>query len=91
MTKIVLTAQVEDAAKWENKMRTHGELFKTMTSTMVYYAVTKDNEVAMCAEVTDVAKFFEVMASPAIAESMAYDGVKRETVKTFVLDKEFKY
>jgi hypothetical protein len=91
MTKIVLTAQVEDSAKWEERLRTHGELLKTTTSTMVYYTVTKDNEVAMCTDVADVAKSMEVMASPAIAESMAYDGVKRETVKIFVLDKEFKY
>ena len=91
MTKIVLTAQVEDAAKWEKRVRTHGELLKTTTSTMVHYAVTKDNEVAMCADVADVAKSFEALASPAIVEAMAYDGVKRETVKTFVLDKEFKF
>ncbi len=30
------------------------------------------------------------MDSPATAEAMASDGVKRETVKVFVLDKEFK-
>ena len=29
------------------------------------------------------------MASPETAEAMAFDGVKRETVKVFVLDKEF--
>jgi hypothetical protein len=91
MTKIVLTAQVEDAAKWEKRLRTHGELLKTTTATTVHYTLTKDNEVAMCADVADVAKYFEVLASPAIAEAMAYDGVKRETVKTFVLDKEFKF
>jgi hypothetical protein len=31
----------------------------------------------------------KAMASPATAEAMAFDGVKRETVKVFVLDKEF--
>ncbi len=29
------------------------------------------------------------MDSPETAEAMALDGVKRETVKVFVLDKEF--
>jgi hypothetical protein len=91
MAKIVLTAKVEDAAKWEKRLRTHGELLKTTTSKTIYYTMTKDNEIAMYAEVADVAKYFEVLGSPAIAESMAYDGVKRETVKTFVLDKEFKF
>jgi hypothetical protein len=91
MAKIVLTAKVENATKWEERLRTHGELLKTTTSKAVYYTVTKDNEVAMYGEAADLDKYFEVMASPAIAESMAYDGAKRETVKTFVLDKEFKY
>ena len=34
--------------------------------------------------------FKKAMESPATAEAMAFDGVKRETVKTFVLDKEVK-
>ena len=35
--------------------------------------------------------FMKVLDSPATAEAMAFDGVKRETVKVFVLDKEFKF
>jgi hypothetical protein len=31
------------------------------------------------------------MDSPATEEAMAYDGVKRDTVKISVLDKEFRY
>jgi hypothetical protein len=31
------------------------------------------------------------MKSPDTAAAMAMDGVKRETVKVFVLDKEFRY
>ena len=33
----------------------------------------------------------EPAADQAIADAMANDGVKRDTVKVFVLDKEFKY
>jgi hypothetical protein len=91
MPKILLTAQVQDAAKWENSFRTHGELLKSMSSTAIHYTVTKGNEVGMCAEVKDAAKYFEVLESKATLEAMAQDGVKRETVKTFVLDKEFKF
>jgi hypothetical protein len=32
--------------------------------------------------------FTRAMESQATVEAMAFDGVKRETVKTFVLDKE---
>jgi hypothetical protein len=34
--------------------------------------------------------FRRAMESQATIEAMAFDGVKRETVKTFVLDKEMK-
>jgi hypothetical protein len=32
----------------------------------------------------------EVLDSPATAEAMKSDGVKRETVQVFILDQEFK-
>jgi len=35
-----------------------------------------------------LAKYLELMDSPETAEAMAQDGVKRETVKVYVLDKE---
>ncbi len=91
MPKIILTAQVEDSAKWEEGFRTHGELLRSMTSTVTYFTITKENELTLYAEPNDVDKFLEVMESPATKEAMAYDGVKRETVKVVVLDKEFTY
>ncbi len=91
MAKVIITAQVEDASKWEEGFRTHGELLRSMTSTVTYFTTTAENEVTLYAEPDDVDKFLEVMDSPATAEAMAYDGVKRETVKVSVLDKEFTY
>ena len=44
----------------------------------------------MHSEAKDVAKYFELLESKATAEAITQDGFKRETVKTFVLDKEFK-
>ncbi|MCH6549111.1 MAG: hypothetical protein IH812_04705 [Proteobacteria bacterium] len=91
MAKVIITAQVEDAAKWEEGFRTHGELLRSMTSTVHYFTITEENELTLYVEPDDVDKFFEIMESPATEEAMAYDGVKRETVKVFVLDKEFRY
>jgi len=91
MAKVIITAQVEDAAKWEEGFRTHGELLRSMTSTVTYFTISKDNELTLYAEPTDVDKFLEVMESPATEEAMAIDGVKRDTVKVSVLDKEFTY
>ncbi len=91
MAKVIITAQVEDSAKWEEGFRTHGELLRSMTSTVTYFTTTAENEVTLYAEPDDIDKFLEVMDSPATAEAMAYDGVKRETVKIVVLDNEFTY
>ena len=91
MPRVIITAQVEDAAKWEAGFRTHGELLRSMSSTVTYIATTAENEVALYAEPADLDQYFAVLESPDTAEAMAYDGVKRETVKVFVLDKEFRY
>ncbi len=91
MARVIITAQVEDSAKWEEGFRTHGELLRSMTSTVTYFTISEDNELTLYAEPDDVDKYFEVLESPATEEAMAYDGVKRETVKVSVLDKEFRY
>ncbi len=91
MAKIIITAKVEDAAKWEEGFRTHGDLLRSMTSTVSYFTISADNELTIYADVDDVDKYFEVMDSPATEEAMAFDGVLRDTVKVAVLDKEFTY
>ena len=89
MARIIQTAQVEDSASWETAFRTHGEIFRGYTATAIHFSATGENEVAILWEADDPDKFLEQLASPETAEAMATDGVKRETVKTFVLDKEF--
>jgi hypothetical protein len=91
MAKVIITAKVEDAKKWEKGFRTHGELLRSMTSTVTYFTISKDNELTLYAEPTDVDKYFQVLESPATKKAMEYDGVKRDTVKVSVLDKEFRY
>ena len=91
MTKVVVTAEVEDPVKWEQSFRTHGDLFRSQTITKpVGIATIEGNQVAVCFEPDDLAAFMKFVASPATAEAMDSDGVKRDTVKVFVLDKEFK-
>jgi hypothetical protein len=90
MTKVLITAQVEDSAKWEAGFRTHADLFRKMSITKMEFLTTANNEVAICGETSDLNKYMEIFNSPATAEAMAFDGVKRETVKVYVLDKELK-
>ena len=90
MSMVIITAQVQDPVKWEAGFRTHGDLFRTYTiRTPIHYAIAGD-EVSICMEPESLKSFMEGMESQATAEAMAFDGVKRETVKTFVLDKEMK-
>ena len=66
-------------------------IFRIAKATAIHFAATDDNEVAILWEVANLEKFLEMLDSPETAEAMAYDGVKRETVKLFVLDKEFNF
>ena len=88
MPKVIVTAQVENSANWENGFRSHARLFKDYTATAIDFSATDDNEVAILWDVTNLDRYLELMDSPETAEAMAQDGVKRETVRVYVLDKE---
>ena len=91
MARVVVTAQVEDAVKWEKSFRTHGDFFRSQTVTKpINFATIEGNMVAVCAEPDNLDTFMKILNSAATADAMTADGVKRETVKVFVLDKEFK-
>ena len=87
MPKVVVTAQVEDSANWEIGFRSHASLFNDYTATAISFTATDDNEVAILWDVTNLGRYLELMDSPETAEAMAQDGVKRETVRVYVLDK----
>ena len=89
MPKVVVFAEVEDLKKWEVGFRTHGDLFRQMAVSRMEYATGGGNQIAVFGETNDVGAYMKVFNSPATAEAMAADGVKRDTVKMFVLDKEF--
>jgi hypothetical protein len=90
MAKVVVTAQVQDPVKWEAGFRTHGDLFRSMKVRDAMHYAIKGNEISVFAETDNLDAFLRVMESEATAEAMAFDGVKRETVKLVVFDKEFK-
>lgn len=91
MPKVVITAQVEDVAKWEEGFRTHADLFRKQTTTRIDFGATEGNYVALSLEIDNLDTWMKILDSPATADAMAFDGVKRDTVKIFVLDKEFDF
>lgn len=89
MTKVIITANVKDSAKWETGFRSHADLFRGMSlSKSIQFSANDNNEVAICLEPDDLKLYLKGLDSQDTADAMAYDGVKRETVKIFVLDKE---
>jgi hypothetical protein len=56
----------------------------------ITYGISEGNRIAVCGEPSDLAAYMKVLESPATAEAMAFDGVLRDTVKVFVLDKEIE-
>ena len=90
MAKILVIAKCKDQAKWEAGFRTRGEFFRTTygIAKPVSYGMGDDDYVGTCFETSDVAKFLSAIALTETAEAMEGDGLLRETVKVFVLDKE---
>ncbi|MCZ6671828.1 MAG: hypothetical protein O7C75_02705 [Verrucomicrobia bacterium] len=93
MPNIIATGEVEDLIKWEEGFGTHGELFRSQTikSPVSFTTVNEGNQIVVSFEVSDVDTFFKELESPDTAEAMENDGVKRETVKFFVLDKKMEF
>ena len=87
MPRVLVIAEVENLEKWENGFRTHGDLFKQMGVSTMEFGTGEGNRVAVCGETTNMDAYMKVFNSPATAAAMASDGVKRETVQMFVLDK----
>jgi hypothetical protein len=90
MPRIVLTAVVEDSTDWERKFRSHGDLFRRIWPGPVpdiHLATHEQNEVALCFDVDDVDGWWAMQERPEIAEAMEKDGVRRDSVKIFVLDR----
>ena len=90
MSGVVLTAHVKDSAKWEKGFRSHGELFKRNNISLIHYTITSNNDVVMYSETDDVDAYMKLVQSPATVQAMADDGVERDTVKVYLLNKELK-
>lgn len=91
MKKVIITAKVEDSAKWEEGFRTHGELFKRLTCVSpIHISIQEGNEVALLSDVENLDTYMKILETEGPA-AMANDGVIKETVKIFVMDKEFHF
>lgn len=76
---------MEDLRKWEENFRTHGELFRRQTIDGQYdHTMIEDgNRVILCADVSDVDRFFKVLDTRDAEDAKDFDGVNRETIEFF--------
>jgi hypothetical protein len=94
MARVIITATVNNVAAWEKSFRTHGALFRSQPGESPYLiGSTNSNDVAVSAVVADgdIDAYIESLQSKETTDAMAADGVQRESVKVFVLDREFKF
>ena len=93
MPRIVAMIQVEDLPEWEKNFRTHGDLFRrqTIQGHYDYIMIKEGNRVVLSADVDDIETFFEVLKTPDASDAIDLDGVKRDTIRFYVLDKTFKF
>lgn len=90
MPKVIVTVQAENGKRWETEFRKHGDLFRKYSlRAPIHFAVT-GNDLTICFEPDNLETFRTQMESPDSAAAMKNDGVKRDTLKVVVLDKEMK-
>ena len=87
MTAVVVTAEVENGSEWEQKFRTHVDLFREYSISKPVQFAVDGNHVTICFEPDDLDKYMSLMDSEATVQAMTHDGVKRETVKIVPLDR----
>ena len=92
MAKFLVTAEVEDRTEWEESFRTHGALFAGFGfKSPIVIGTNDNNEVAVLISVDDVQAAMAILSSPDNVQAMEADGVKRDTVRALILDKEFSF
>lgn len=89
--RIVLTAEVADVAAWEEKFRTHGGMFRDQGTVSPILIGVNGNTVAVAESVEDLDSFMATLESEETIAAMQEDGVNRDSVKVFVLDREFTF
>ena len=86
MTKVMVSAEVENIERWKTGFATHSELFKKQAVTVAYYGAGEKNKGVACFETEDLNAFMEILESSDTAEAMSHDGIIDGTVEIFVLD-----
>ena len=91
MTRIVFTAKVKDAVKWEEGYREHAPMLRDkpgVTKPIHFSTSAETNEICIQGEPDNLEKYLELVQTPEMVEAMEKNGVLRDTVKLYILDKQ---
>jgi hypothetical protein len=84
MTTIIIIHEVNDVKHWLASP-TREKIFGPMGITLkTFIDPAGSNQVGLVATIPDMDAFQKFMATPAAADAMKIDGVRPETLKTFV-------
>lgn len=95
MARVVMVGEVENAAQWEERFRSHRDLFSTIYGAMgmnaIHFTTTDENRFVLYSEPPNLEAWLATLDSDEIKAAMAKDGVKRETVQVHVLEKDLTF
>jgi hypothetical protein len=83
-----MTAHVKDAARWENGFRAHADLLKRGGMSNIHYTIADTNDVVIYFETDDIDASRSFAQSPDVIRGMEEDGVERDTLKSYALEKD---
>jgi hypothetical protein len=84
MPKLIAIHEVDDIAHWLASPKREEAFAGVATNITTYVLPGSSNKVALSMEVADMDAFGALMESEAAAEAMKHDGVRPDTVVTYV-------
>lgn len=90
MTRVVITAKVKNVQAWEAGYREKAAMLRQLlrVSGPVQFCTNTDtNEICVTSEPDDLKHYLSMAQTTQVADAMDKDGVIRETVQFYILDK----
>ena len=84
MPKLIVTHEVDDVARWSASPKREEVFGGVAADIRTFVDPSRPNHVGLSMDVSDMAAFQAVMESEAGAEAMRYDGVRPETLVTYL-------
>lgn len=85
---VVVRHEVEDAAKWREKFKTHGALFQTQAVSEVHLGASGEDRVVTVFVTSDLDRFLSIFNDEATAAAQANDGITGG-VEVYVIDETY--